>query len=210
MRNLRKNQGFTLIELLVVVAIIAVLVVVIMVALWPALTRSRAEATKTLLTNMGTALANMRPLPNKTQFTKDAGPLAGSLDTSEAKASSQLLVFYLLPSRDVWQEAPLYKGRDYQPQFDPAQYKDQLFDSGGKIQFLADGWGTPVWYTIDRQGAFYLISAGEDMKFDTPDDFIYDSKSNTVDKRENLSPASGDGGSGSSGKTVKVKPTTGK
>lgn len=185
---MKNRGGFTLIELLVVIGIIAVLVVVVMVALLPALLQSKHQATKSLLNTMGGALAGMRTLPNKTQFNKDAGQsLANTLDwKAREKGSSQLIVFYLCPSRDVWNEAPLYKNRDYQPTLDPAQYKDMLLsDDSSRLQYMADAWGTPLWYVVDKMG-FFLISAGEDMKFDTKDDWIYDSQSNNVAKREDM------------------------
>ncbi|MCC6574087.1 MAG: prepilin-type N-terminal cleavage/methylation domain-containing protein [Planctomycetes bacterium] len=191
----RRNSGFTLIELMVVVGIIAVLVTVIMVALLPALMKSRENATRTLLTSLGSLVGGMQVKPNKKQFDKDAGAtLSAQLDSNREKATSQLLLFYVCPSRDVWAEAPLYKSRDYQPQLDPAQYKDLIMDGGGKLQYFADAWGTSLWYGLDKTGELYLISAGEDMTFETPDDLIYDGKADQVWKRDSAPSGGSQGG----------------
>ena len=146
------------------------------------------------MTNFGGVLSGMKTLPNKVQFAKDAGSLANGLDRSEQKASSQILVFYFCPSSEVWDTAPLYKNKDYAPQVDPAQYKDLLQKPESGLQYMADAWGTEIWYMVDRTGQFYLISAGEDTKFNTDDDFIYDGGSNSISKRESLVQSGGVGG----------------
>jgi prepilin-type N-terminal cleavage/methylation domain-containing protein len=177
LRSARK--GFTLIELLIVVGIIAVLVAVLAVALLPMLAKAKPKATKTLLKNIGDAVAGERVSYSEVQFKKDAGVLASSASTDKYKKSSQILMFYLCPTKDVWEKAPMYKSRTYDPKLSPEQYKDST-DASEKLPFFIDAWGKPIWYSIDKSGRFYIRSAGEDGNWDTDDDLIFDSGNSSV------------------------------
>ena len=174
------NKGFTLIELLIVIGIIAVLVAVLAVALLPWLNKSKPRATKTLLKNIGDAVAGERVSYSEPQFKKDAGPLASSASTDEKKRSSQILVFYLCPTKDIWDKAPTYKSRSYDPKLPPEQYKDMLDTTSEKLPFFKDAWDRTLWYKIDKSGRFYLWSAGADGQWDNDDDLVYDSANSSV------------------------------
>lgn len=178
MRNALK-RGFTLIELLIVIGIISVLVAVLAIALLPWLNKAKPRATTTLLKNIGDAVGGERVSFSEVQFKKDAGPVAGQASTDEKKRSSQILVFYLCPSKDVWDKAPGYKGRSYEPKLLPEQYKDAL-DTSEKLPFFKDAWDRTLWYKIDKSGRFYVWSAGADGQWETNDDLVYDSANSAV------------------------------
>lgn len=174
------EKGFTLIELLIVVGIIAVLVAVLGIALLPWIAKAKPRATKALLKNIGDAVAGERVAFSETQFKKDAGALATNLASDEKTRSSQILVFYLCPTKEVWDKAPGYKGRSYDPKFPPEQYKDSLDTTAQKMPFFKDAWDRPLWYRIDKSGRFYLWSAGDDGQWENADDWVYDSANSTV------------------------------
>lgn len=173
------KKGFTLIELLIVVGIIAVLVAVLAVALLPWIQKAKPRATKALLKNIGDAVAGERVSYSEIQFKKDAGVLATNASGDKYKKSSQILMFYLCPSKDEWEKAPMYKGRTYDPKLPPEQYKDST-DTSEKLPYFIDAWGKPLWYSIDKSGRFYIRSAGDDGNWDTDDDLIFDSANSSV------------------------------
>jgi prepilin-type N-terminal cleavage/methylation domain-containing protein len=178
LRSARK--GFTLIELLIVVGIIAVLVAVLAVALLPWIQKAKPKATKALLKNLGDAVAGERVSYNEIQFKKDAGVLASSASSDKYKKSSQILMFYLCPSKDEWEKAPMYKSGSYNPKLPPEQFKDSTDSKSEKLPFFVDAWDRSVWYSIDKSGRFYIRSAGDDGNWDTDDDLIFDSANSSV------------------------------
>jgi prepilin-type N-terminal cleavage/methylation domain-containing protein len=180
------NRGFTLIELLIVIGIIAVLVVVLAFAVFPFIARSDVSATKTMLTNVGTGLpANPKVLDLK-QFRTHAGPTLGSkIDPDPRKASSQMLLFYLAPSQEVWRDAKLYERQSYNPPNQPESFAE--FTDGTGLPWLVDRWNTPLWYDYDPTvKAGYIMSAGPDKIWKTEDDLIFDPKSESVKERREM------------------------
>ena len=97
----RNNKGFTLIELMIVVGIIAVLVAVLAVAILPWLNKAKPRATKALLQNIGNAISGEKVAWTEKSFRADAGGLAASASSDDKKKSSQIMVFYLCPTKEV-------------------------------------------------------------------------------------------------------------
>ncbi|MCQ3950843.1 MAG: prepilin-type N-terminal cleavage/methylation domain-containing protein [Planctomycetaceae bacterium] len=182
----RSDKGFTLIELMIVIGIVAVLVAVLAVAILPWIQKAKPRATKALLQNVGNALAGEKVTPNETSFRKDAGALAATLSNDDKMKSSQILVFYLCPTKEVWDQAPAYKGKSYSPKQDPQQFKDSMRGDAGKLQYFVDAWDRPVWFRIEKSGAFLISSAGDDGQWDTDDDLIFDSRNNSVRERAEI------------------------
>lgn len=179
----RNNKGFTLIELMIVVGIIAVLVAVLAVAILPWLNKAKPRATKALLQNIGNAISGEKIAWTEKSFRADAGGLAASASSDDKKKSSQIMVFYLCPTKEVWDQAPTYKGKAYQPKLPLEQFKDSLKDDAGKIQYFVDAWDRPLWYKIEKSGSLLIMSAGEDGNWETGDDLIFESRTNSVKER---------------------------
>jgi prepilin-type N-terminal cleavage/methylation domain-containing protein len=174
--NMRANKrGFTLIELLIVVGIISVLIVVLAIAVLPWLSKSEEKATRTVLSQIGTAMSDKKVVPTIAKFKKDAGQLSGKIDGQERKASSQMMLFYMAPSRSTWDSSALYKGRNYEPTLAPEQFAEFTRDDGGRLPYLVDSWENVIWYEYHKDlkgGAIY--SAGEDGVPNNDDDLVFD------------------------------------
>lgn len=185
-RNARNRRGFTLIELLIVIGIIGLLVTVLAVSLLAFLPSAKVKATMSLLNTLGGAVAGERTPPDPTgkRLKKDAGALHGRMDTrDQVLLSSQVLAFYLCPSPEIWDQAPVHQKKGaYNPTLKPEQIKDSLRDDKS-MQYIVDAWDSTIWYYLDPSGTVYLLSAGEDGKFETDDDLIYDGGSNSVYER---------------------------
>ncbi len=187
-RTHRTNRrGFTLIELLIVVGIIVVLLVVLAVAILPKLLAAKENNTKTLLSNAysGLPLGVGTLTPDK--FRSDAGNLSRKIHQDEKIQSSQMLLFYLAPSRETWDSSKLYAGRNYDPPNTPETFAEFTVTESDRLPWLADAWGKELWYRLDRgAGVAYLQSAGQDSIWDNDDDLVYDPRSGSVKSRAEL------------------------
>ena len=187
--NMRRAgaAGFTLIELMIVIAIIATLVAVLALAIIPWLSKSEEQATRSLLSTTGAAVSQQKSGLDMAKFRKDAGTLSGQIDSDPKLASSQMMVFYAAPSAAVWQEAPLYKGRQHAPEIAPEQVQDNLRGDSNGLQHFVDNWETPLWYRWDKATKSAVIqSAGPDREWETDDDLVYMGSSGSVKTREEL------------------------
>ncbi|MBZ0135149.1 MAG: type II secretion system GspH family protein [Planctomycetes bacterium] len=181
------NKGFTLIELLIVVGIISLLLVVLAVAVLPALSKGDEKASISLLQQVGPEMTSRTPAPTLKQFKKDAGSLAGRISSDEKIATSQMMLFYLAPSRSTWDGAKYYEGQNYAPKHQPEEFQEFTREEGGKLPHLVDAWDNPIWYEYDtRTKSGYVFSSGKDGAVGTPDDFIFDSRNNSVKMREQV------------------------
>lgn len=183
--NIRANRasrsGFTLIELLIVVGIISVLIVVLAIAVLPWLGKSEEKATRTILSQIGTAMSDKKVIPTIVKFKKDAGQLSGKIDGNERKASSQMMLFYMAPSRSTWDGSAIYKGRNYEPVLAPEQFAEFTREDGGRLPYLVDSWDNVIWYEYDKDlkgGA--IFSAGEDGMPNNDDDLVFDPRDSNV------------------------------
>ncbi|MCA8915592.1 MAG: type II secretion system protein [Planctomycetes bacterium] len=188
MATRNSRRGFTLIELLIVVGIISILIVVLFVAILPWLKKSEDKASRTLLQQIGGALSADKVSLSIKKFKKDAGSnLSGRIAADEDLASSQMMLFYAAPTREVWDQSTLYKDRNYAPKLQPQEFTKFTRDEGGKLPYLVDAWETPLKYKYEKifDGGI-IISAGADKMFGNPDDLIYDPRNNTVKTREEM------------------------
>jgi prepilin-type N-terminal cleavage/methylation domain-containing protein len=183
-----RNQktGFTLIELLIVVGIIAVLIVVLAIAVLPWLSKSDEKATRTILSQIGSAMSGGKVVPTIAKFKKDAGQLSGKISGEEDKASSQMMLFYMAPSRSTWEGSALYKGRNYEPTLTPEDFAEFTREDSGKLPYLVDAWDKVIWYDYDKAVGGMIWSAGEDMQKRTPDDLVFDPRDAKVKKRDEI------------------------
>ena len=182
----RGIRGFTLIELMIVVGIIVILVAVLAVAILPYLKRIKPKKTQALLQTVGGAVVN-KTFREKT-FRRDVGSLSGQISSDAKIRSSQMLAFYLCPSRRAWDQSRLYAGQVYDPELDADSLRnaDSLVGDGDLLQ-LVDAWGNPIWYHFDKKRKTLLIeSRGEDEKWNTDDDIIYDARVEQTVMRENF------------------------
>ncbi|MCB9894931.1 MAG: type II secretion system protein [Planctomycetes bacterium] len=186
MRNAKR--GFTLIELLIVVGIISILIVVLFVAILPWLKKSEDKASRTLLQQIGGAVSGRKVALSIKQFKKDAGSsLSGRIAADEDLASSQMMLFYAAPTREIWDQAAIYKDRNYAPDLQPQEFTSFTRSEGGKLPYLVDAWETPLRYKYEKMfDGGIIISAGEDKVFGGPDDLIYDPRNNAVKTREEM------------------------
>lgn len=176
-------RGFTLIELMIVIGIIAVMVAVMALAVLPWLSKSEEKATTSIMQQVGGLLSDTKTGYNVQKFRKDAGKLASGIN--DQHASAQLMVFYFAPSKEVWDAADYYKNQNYSPKVQPADWAAFIKQDGNQLPHLCDAWGTPLKYMYDKTASAIIVeSAGEDMKFGTDDDFVFDGRNNTVKKRE--------------------------
>jgi prepilin-type N-terminal cleavage/methylation domain-containing protein len=184
--RMRNKKGFTLIEVLIVVGIIALLMTVLVVAVIPMMGRGNVQATRTLLVNVG-PLTSRTPAPTLETFRRDAGPLASEIAADDDVAHSQMILFYLAPSNEVWTVAPLYRDRNYNPDIPPEQFTNFTRQDPGRMPHLVDAWETPLrWHVDTHMGAIFIISAGPDQAFGTDDDLVYDPRMDQVRTREEL------------------------
>ncbi len=175
------NRGFTLIELLIVIGIIAVMVAVLALAVLPWLSKSEEKATTSIMQQVGGLLNDTKTGYSVQKFRKDAGKLSGKIN--DKVASAQLLVFYFAPSKEVWDTADYYKNQNYAPKVQPSDWQSFIKQDGDQLPYLCDAWGTALEYTYDKTAnAVVVKSAGEDTKFGTDDDFIFDGRNNKVIK----------------------------
>jgi prepilin-type N-terminal cleavage/methylation domain-containing protein len=187
--NIRnRRSGFTLIELLIVVGIIAVLVVVLAVAILPWIAKSDVNATKSLLQQVGPVITgDTKVRPTLKKFREDAGDLSGRIHANEDIASSQMILFYIAPSRSVWDQSELYGGTNYKPKVSPDDVAEFTREEGGKLPYLIDPWGNPIQYVYDKKmKSAFVYSNGADGQWKTPDDIIYMASSNEVKLREEM------------------------
>lgn len=184
----KSRAGFTLIELMIVVGIIAILVVVLAVAVLPALSKNDEKATISLLQNIGPEICGRKVPPTMTKFKKDAGSLSGRISGDEKIASSQMMLFYVAPSRSIWDGAKYYKDQSYNPTQQPESFAKFTRETGGGLPYLVDAWEMPIFYEYDKNAkTSFVFSNGEDTLWNTPDDLIFDVRNNQVIKREAIS-----------------------
>jgi prepilin-type N-terminal cleavage/methylation domain-containing protein len=185
--NTRKGKtGFTLIELLIVVGIISVLIVVLAIAVLPWLSKSDEKASRTILSQIGSAMSGGKVVPTLAKFKKDAGSLSGKISADEKKASSQMMLFYMAPSRSTWEASTLYKGRNYEPTLTPEDFAEFTRDEGG-LPYLVDAWDQVIWLEYHKElNGVAIYSAGEDMLPKTPDDLIFDPRDVKVKTRAEM------------------------
>ena len=187
MRARNQKRGFTLIELLIVVGIISLLVVVLFVAVFPWLGKSKVSATTSLLQQIGGTLSADKLSLNVNKFKKDAGSLSKDISNDEKTASSQMMMFYTAPTREVWDQSSLYKDRNYAPKLQPQEFTKFSRDDAGKLPYLVDAWETPIWYKYEKVfNGGVIYSAGEDTVPGNADDLIYDPRNDRVKLREEL------------------------
>jgi prepilin-type N-terminal cleavage/methylation domain-containing protein len=185
MKNRRK--GFTLIELLIVVGIIVLLVSVLAVAIMPLMGQGDVRRTRSLLQSIAPIADSGRTLPTLETFRRDAGDLSRQISNDNDIAHSQMILFYLAPSRDVWDGSRLYRGRNYDPLFQPEQFSDSTVNSPNLMPYLVDAWETPLRWQYDRNvQALFIMSAGPDKAFGNNDDLVLDTRSNEVTTLEAL------------------------
>lgn len=175
------KRGFTLIELLIVVGIISILIVVLFVAILPWLKKSEVSATTTLLQQIGGAVSDSKVALSVKKFKKDAGSnLTRRISGDEEIASSQMMLFYAAPTREVWDQSAMYKDRNYAPKLQPQEFQKFTQADGGQLPYLVDAWGHPIWYKYDNVAGGVIYSRGEDNLFPSDDDLIYDPRNNKV------------------------------
>ncbi len=175
------TRGFTLIELLIVVGIVSLLLVVLVVAVLPWISKSRVNQTKTLLNTIYTGLPIDSGILTPQRFKNDAGSMANQIHSDEKIASSQMILFYLAPSRDVWVNSKLYAGRNYDPPNPPESFGDSLRTEANRMPWLIDAWDKELWYRHDKNvNLAYVQSAGPDGIWDNDDDLVYDPRSQSV------------------------------
>ena len=185
--NRNTRRGFTLIELLIVVGIIVVLLVVLAITILPKMMAAKENNTRTLLTNIYGGISTMGIL-RQDKFRRDAGNLSRKIESDEKISSSQMVLFYLAPSRETWDGSKLYAGQNYNPPNTQEMYAEFLMEDVDKLPWLVDAWDTPIWYQEDRQaGVAYIRSAGQDGVWDTEDDLIFDPKSESIKLRADMS-----------------------
>lgn len=185
--NRGRKSGFTLIELLIVVGIISLLIVVLAAALLPWLGKSDERRAIAMIENFGGAISGGTHVLDEATFKRDAGTLSGRISSDPKTRSSQMLLFYLAPSRSTWETARFYKDRGYAPTLQPEQFQEQTREEGGGLPFVVDPWERPIWYNYDAvQSAHFLYSSGADGIAGNDDDLIYDGRKNKVVKREDL------------------------
>lgn len=183
----KTNQGFTLIELMIVIGIIVVLMAVLAVAIFPMISRSNENGTKALLQQIGGAMNSKKGAYSVKKFQKDIGSLSKALESDPKKRSSQMMLFYVAPTERAWNESKLYKGKNYAPEIDPVNLKESIMNEESALPYLADAWGTTLWYKYDKGAKTMLIlSAGEDRAWDTEDDLVYDGRSDSVKFMEEI------------------------
>jgi prepilin-type N-terminal cleavage/methylation domain-containing protein len=180
------KTGFTLIELLIVVGIIAVLIVVLAIAVLPWLGKSDEKATRTVLSQIGSAMSGGKVIPTIQKFKKDAGQLSGKISGEERKASSQMMLFYMAPDRSTWEGSALYKGRNYEPTLTPEDFAEFTREDGNDLPYLVDAWDKVIWYDYDKTVGGMIWSAGEDMEPKTPDDLVFDPRDSKVHTRAEI------------------------
>ncbi|MDC1142767.1 type II secretion system protein [Planctomycetota bacterium] len=180
----RNNRAFTLIELLIVVGIIALLVSVLTVAVIPWISKSDENATKALLDNVGSKLAGLQVTPTMKKFKKDAGEMKGQISPDEHEALSQMMVFYISPDSATWDKAKFYKGRPYDPLVMPQSYADNLAGERD-LKYFVDHKGNSLSMMIDGK-SILVLARGEDGKFKTADDFVYDGRDKKTKTGEDI------------------------
>ncbi|MCF6228334.1 MAG: type II secretion system GspH family protein [Planctomycetes bacterium] len=178
------RRAFTLIELMIVVGIITLLMSVLFVAVLPWLKKADVEATKATLSTIGPSIQEMTVKPNLKKFKKDAGSLAGQISGDDDIATSQMLVFYLAPNAETWNQSKYYKGQDYDPKIPPQDL--QAYIGGDKtLKYFMDSEGRSLRMVIEK-GNVFLHACGEDGEFMTADDLIYDGLAGNTKMGEDL------------------------
>lgn len=178
------RRAFTLIELMIVVGIISLLMAVLFVAVLPWLSKADNEAMKATLSTIGPSIQNMPVKPSLVKFKKDAGSLSGQISSDNDEATSQMLVFYLAPDADTWNQSKYYKGRAYEPLIQPQTLKASI--GGDKtLKYFEDSEGNPLRLVIEK-GNIFLHARGEDGEFMTADDLIYDGLAGNTKMGEDL------------------------
>ena len=76
------------------------------------------------------------PAPTIKQFKKDVGKGSARISTDEKTALSQMMLFYLAPSRSVWESSELYKGQNYNPKLQPEEFAEFTIDEGGQMPYF--------------------------------------------------------------------------
>ena len=185
----RSNKGFTLIELMIVIGIIAVLVVVLAIAILPWLSKSDENNTKTLLQSVHAAVSGNKSVLTIEKFKKDAGSMAVKIDSNDDIALAQMLLFYIAPSKEVWDNSALYKGTTYNPTNRSEEFAEFTnSDNASRLPYLVDAWGNPLVYSYDKVAKnVYIYSRGPDGKEKTDDDVILDTSSGTIKLRSEFS-----------------------
>jgi prepilin-type N-terminal cleavage/methylation domain-containing protein len=186
-RAAKLRSGFTLIELLIVVGIISLLVLVLTVAVMPRLLQNQVRTTEALLQRIGGPATETRVVFTVERFQADAGEIAGWISRDEKIRSSQMLTFYLAPSREVWERSSFYRG-EHDPKLPPDTLSEFMVRGGEReMPYIVDPWGNPIWYVHDAGlNAVFLVSAGPDGIWSNDDDLIYDSRNNRVAMRRDL------------------------
>lgn len=185
--NMRAKRGFTLIELLIVIGIIGVLVIVLAVAIFPAISKSAENNTKLLLQNVHTSLSSGRGELSMERFQRDAGSLANRIHSDDKKASSQMLLFYIAPTPEIWQNSQLYAGTNYNPQTQPEALSEFTHIEPNRLPWLKDAWGNELWYHYDRASDTpYIMSAGPDGIWENADDLVLDTRSGQIQSRADM------------------------
>lgn len=183
-KHTRTSRGFTLIELLIVIGIIALLTSVLAVAVLPMIMKADETALNALLEDVGPKLQGLTIKPTQKKFKKDAGSLSGQISGDKDIANSQMILFYLAPDSDTWDQSRLYKDKPYSPLITPETWQANII--GDKtLKYLADQNGDPFRYILEN-GKVMLLARGEDGKFKTADDIIYDGRSGSVKTGEEV------------------------
>ncbi|MHC4839926.1 MAG: type II secretion system protein [Planctomycetota bacterium] len=178
------RRAFTLIELLIVVGIIALLVAVLTVAVIPWISKSDENATKALLNNVGSKMAGLPVTPTLKKFRKDAGELSSQIAGDEDEAMSQMMVFYIAPNEDSWTGSKFYKGQEYNPLVKPQTLTDNI-TGDNTLKYFMDHKGNTITMMLSN-GKLLVMSSGDDGKFRTADDFVYDSRDGKTKTGEDI------------------------
>lgn len=185
---MRNNKGFTLIELLIVIGIISVLVVVLALAILPWLSKSDENNTKTILQTINSTIGGHKGTLTIEQFKKDAGQLAMKIDSNDDVAHAQMLLFYIAPSREVWEQSAKYGGTNWNPPVQPETISEFIYkDDASRLPHLVDAWGKPIVFSYDRPSkTSFVYSFGPDMTKGNDDDLMMIVGETTVKTREEL------------------------
>jgi prepilin-type N-terminal cleavage/methylation domain-containing protein len=181
------RRGFTLIELLIVIGIISLLVVVLAVAVLPFIGRSEENRTRALLQTIQANIGAQRVAMDESAFRRDAGDLAGQIHSDDKIRSSQMLLFYFAPTREIWDGSNLYSGRNYDPAIAPETFAEFTEREQRRMPWIVDSWGTTLWYRWDATAQVaYVMSAGPDREWESPDDLILDVNSGQIRTRAEM------------------------
>lgn len=184
---MRAKRGFTLIELLIVIGIIGVLVVVLVVVIFPQLEKSRQNDTRLLLQSIHSGLSAKRGVFSIEQFRRDAGDLENRIHSDPKVQTSQMMLFYLAPAPEVWQNSRVYGGTNYNPSVQPESFNRFTHTEPNRLSWLKDAWENTLWYFHDRgDDTVYIMSAGPDGEWENDDDVVLDTRSGTIQNRADM------------------------